>query len=91
MGMKEYCKDLFKDQKFFFWQSQDVAKSCDSVKNQSKYDKDKDECAILNDHIFGEYHKQQKKVLNLVEEFTSSSIQKKLDKEKRLKLFVDEQ
>jgi hypothetical protein len=41
--------------------------------------------------MFGKYHEQQKKVLNLVEEFTSSSIQKKVNKEKRLKLFVEEQ
>jgi hypothetical protein len=52
-----------------------MAKTCDGVISSAKYSKqDKDECAILNDHIFGEYHKQQKKVLNLVEEFTSSSI-----------------
>lgn len=72
MGMKEYCKELFKDQKFYFWQGNEVEKTCDNIKTNSKYDKEKDECAVLNDHIFGEYHKQQKKVLTLVEEFTSN-------------------
>jgi hypothetical protein len=26
MGIKEYCKELFKDQKFYFWQVDEVSK-----------------------------------------------------------------
>ena len=51
----------------------------------------KDECAILNDHIFGKYHEQQRKVLSQIQSFSKNSIQKKQEKSSRLKAFVQEQ
>ena len=66
MGIKDYCKELFKDQKFFFWQGEELQHNCDQIEKVSKLSKIKDECAILNDHIFGKYHEQQKKVLTQI-------------------------
>jgi hypothetical protein len=48
-----------------------------------------DECAILNDHIFGNYHKIQAEALKLVTDVSMSLIQRKKDKDSRLRRFVD--
>lgn len=37
MGIKEYCKELFKDQKFFFWSSQDLNQNCESITDSPKF------------------------------------------------------
>ena len=57
MGMMSYCKELFKDQKFYFWSAEDLSKNCEDV-NKTKEKMKKDDCAILNEHIFGRYHQQ---------------------------------
>ena len=57
MGMMSYCKELFKDQKFYFWTAEDLSKNCEDV-NKTKEKMKKDDCAILNEHIFGRYHQQ---------------------------------
>ena len=88
--MKEYCRELFKDQKFYFWTPEDLVKNCEDV-NKTKEKMKKDECAILNEHIFGRYHEQQQKVLSQIQDFAKTSIQKKQEKEERLKQFVQEQ
>jgi hypothetical protein len=67
--------------------------NCDSITESQKYKESlnsatKDDCAVLNDHMFGQYHLTQKKVLAQVEENARSSITKRLQKEKRLKQFV---
>ena len=90
MGMMTYCKELFKDQKFYFWTAEDLSKNCETV-NQTKEKMKKDDCAILNEHIFGRYHQQQQKVLAQIQDFTKTSIQKKQEKEERLKAFVQDQ
>lgn len=68
MGIKSYCKDLFKEQKFYFWSQDDLTKNCNSITDSPKYKESessssKDDCAVLNDHIFGQYHEEQKKVV----------------------------
>ena len=90
MGMMSYCKELFKDQKFYFWTAEDLSKNCEDV-NKTKEKMKKDDCAILNEHIFGRYHEQQQKVLAQIQDFAKTSIQKKQEKEERLKQFVQEQ
>jgi len=76
MGLASYCKDLFKEQKFYFWSPQDLAQTCDSLDKEKKAES-KDDCALLNDRLFGKYHEKQKSVLAQVQEFTKGSILKK--------------
>lgn len=31
VGITSYCKELFKDQKFYFWQKSDLEENCDNI------------------------------------------------------------
>jgi len=63
MGFKDYCNELFKDQKFLFWQGNELSQHCGSIDKAIKDSKNKDECAVLNNHVFGAYHEDQSKIL----------------------------
>ena len=54
---------MFKDHKFYFWSGDEIQKGCEEVEVSLSTNKMKDECAEMNDHIFGKYHEQQMKVL----------------------------
>jgi hypothetical protein len=88
MGIKPYCKDLFKEQKFYFWANNELAENCDNVEAVMQLNKEKDECAVVNDHIYGKYHEKQNLVLLQVQELTKKLISKKNEKIERLKNFV---
>jgi len=59
VGLQQYCKDLFKEQVFYFWTNNQLNTHCEGIDQAMKASKVKDECAVLNDHIYGKYHEQQ--------------------------------
>lgn len=88
VGLAQYCKDLFKEQVFFFWSNNQLTSYCDGIDTVFQASKVKDECAVLNDHIYGKYHEQQQIVLTQVQELTKKLVAKKSDKLKKLQEFV---
>lgn len=65
-GLKPYCKDLFKDQPFYFWNKEDLGQACDDVDVAMQMSQVKDECAVLNDHVYGKYHEKQNLALKQI-------------------------
>ena len=88
VGMKSYCKQLFKDQPFYFWSKQDLENTCDDIDIEMQMSQQKDECAVMNDHIYGKYHEKQKLALKQIEVLSRKLIEKKNEKGERLKMFV---
>jgi hypothetical protein len=37
MGIKEYCKDLFKETKFYFWEDNELNKNCEQIESSLKF------------------------------------------------------
>ena len=50
-----------------------------------------DKCAAINDAIFAKYHGTQNEVFVELSEIAAEAVQKKRDKEKKLKLLVGEE
>lgn len=50
-----------------------------------------DKCAAINDAIFAKYHLAQNEVFTEISEIAAEAVQKKRDKEKKLKLLVGEE
>lgn len=58
-GLPAYCQELFKDSKqFYFWSATDLKHNCNKLKNQKVNSSQKDECALLNEHMYGQYHEE---------------------------------
>lgn len=91
-GLASYCRKLFKDQKqFYFWDDSDLGQSCDKLNDQKDSDHQQDECAWLNEHVYGQYHEQQNKVLLQIKDFAHAAAQKQNEKSEKLKNFVEEE
>ena len=80
MGLKPYCNSLFKDTQFFFWGASDLSSSCDEIDTVMSLSQQKDECAVLNDHIFGKYHQKQQRVFLQVQEISKQFVKQKTEK-----------
>ena len=87
-GLKSSCKTMFADQKFLFWTAKDLNDTCDEV-SKSKAKKN-DECALLNEHVYGKYYETQKKVLIQIQDMVRGKVDQKLMKKERLAKFVEE-
>lgn len=94
MGSKEYCLELFKNSQddFMFWSANDVRAHCGKIQrsiNQKTAVSDK--CAAINDAIFAKYHLTQNEVFQELSEIAAEAVQKKRDKEKKLKLLMGDE
>lgn len=91
-GLATYCHELFKDSKqFYFWSASDLKQNCDKLKEQKPKSTQKDECAFLNEHMYGQYHEEQSKVLQQIMDFTHAAVQKQSEKSQKLKNFVEKE
>jgi len=89
-GLPAYCRELFRDQRqFYFWSPSDLNANCDKLKDVKPSGRQKDECALLNEHIYGQYHDEQMKVLHQIKDFTHAAVQKQTEKSKKVKEFVE--
>lgn len=80
-GRTQYCVNLFADQNMFvFWNKHDIEEECKAAGEMS--------CAQLNENIFKKHNELQKKAIDRVVSFVENEIQKKHDKEAKLKQFV---
>ena len=93
MGVKEYCPELYKDQSsFIFWSQNEVGDMCQKVNlAQVPAKVQTDKCAALNEVVFSKYRKVQAEVLTQLKEQAKSEIQKKKEKESKLRMLVEEE
>ena len=52
--------------------------------------KKNDECALLNEHVYGKYYAAQKKILIQIQDLVRGKVDMKLLKKQRLAKFVEE-
>lgn len=63
VGLKDYCLNLFQSQQFYFWEGYELKQNCANIEKVMALSQQKDECAVLNEHIYSKYHEKQNVVL----------------------------
>lgn len=82
-GRVQYCQDMFaKQNEFVFWSQAQVRDECQHLGDAT--------CSKMNEALFSKYSDIEKKALDQVVSFTESEIKKKIEKEQKLKQFVEQ-